>query len=220
MALSEFTRSEPLTLGVELELQLISTHDFDLAPQAEDLLRELDKHTGAWDVKPEITRSMIEIGSSVQHEFAPLRDELADLKQQLSRAARQLNIGISGGGTHAYQHWSEQQIYPTDRFHYLSELYGYLAKQFTVFGQHVHVGCENGDAALWLLHALSRYVPHFIALSASSPFVQGVDTGFDSARLNSVFAFPLSGRAPFALTWDEFGLYFDKMTSTGVVQSM
>jgi len=51
-----------------------------------------------------------------------------------------------------------------------------------VFGQHVHVGCENGDMALWLLHALSRYVPHFIALSASSPFVQGVDTGFDSAR--------------------------------------
>ena len=59
-----------------------------------------------------------------------------------------------------------------------------------------------------------------IALSASSPFVQGVDTGFDSARLNSVFAFPLSGRAPFCLGWDEFGKYFDKMTSTGVVNSM
>jgi carboxylate-amine ligase len=63
-------------------------------------------------------------------------------------------------------------------------------------------------------------VPHFIALSASSPFVQGVDTGFHSARLNSVFAFPLSGRAPFVLSWAQFGEYFDKMTSTGVVQSM
>ena len=67
-----------------------------------------------------------------------------------------------------------------------------------MFGQHVHVGCEDGDRALWLLHALSRYVPHFIALSASSPYVQGVDTGFDSARLNSVFAFPLSGARPSA----------------------
>ena len=220
MPLAEFTPSEPLTVGVELELQLVSTHDYDLAPQAEDLLRELEGHPGAWDVKPEITRSMIEIGTSIQREHAPLLAELADLRQQLSGAARKLNIGIAGGGTHAYQHWSEQEIYPSERFNYLSELYGYLAKQFTVFGQHVHVGCENGDTALWLLHALSRYVPHFIALSGSSPFVQGVDTGFDSARLNSVFAFPLSGRAPFVDSWEEFGHYFDKMTSTGVVRSM
>ncbi len=220
MSLAAFTPSEPLTLGVELELQLVSTHDFDLAPQAEDLLRVLRKHTGDWDVKPEITRSMIEIGTSIQREHGPLVAELHDLRRQLADGARKLNIGIAGGGTHPYQHWSAQQIYPTERFHYISELYGYLAKQFSVFGQHVHVGCENGDTALWLLHALSRYVPHFIALSASSPFVQGVDTGFDSARLNSVFAFPLSGRAPFALGWDEFGHYFDKMTSTGVVESM
>lgn len=220
MTLASFTPSEPLTMGVELELQLVSNHDFDLVPQAEDLLRELQGHTGAWDVKPEITRSMIEIGSSIQREFSSLRAELGDLRQQLSGAARKLNIGIAGGGTHPYQHWSEQQIFPTDRFHYISELYGYLAKQFTVFGQHVHIGCEDGDKALWLLHSLSRYVPHFIALSASSPFVQGVDTGFDSARLNSVFAFPLSGRSPFATSWDEFMQYFDKMASTGVVQSM
>jgi carboxylate-amine ligase len=220
MALEAFTVSQPLTLGVELELQLLDTHDFDLTPRAQDLLRELSRHEGAWDVKPEITRSMIEIGTSIQRAFGPLRAELQDLRSQMSRAARKLNIGIAGGGTHPFQHWSAQQIFPTDRFRYISELYGYLAKQFTVFGQHVHVGVPSGDDALWLLHALSRYVPHFIALSASSPFVQGVDTGFHSARLNSVYAFPLSGRAPFVLTWDDFGTYFDKMTSTGVVQSM
>jgi len=220
MLLAAFTPSEPLTLGVELELQIVSNHDFDLSPQANDLLRLLEKHPGAWDVKPEITRSMIEVSSSVQREYAPLRAELSDLREKLSQAARRLNIGIAGGGTHAYQHWSDQQIFPTERFEYLNDLYGYLAKQFTVFGQHVHVGCEDGDKALWLLHALSRYVPHFIALSASSPFVQGVDTGFDSARLNSVFAFPLSGRAPFVHSWEEFGQYFGKMASTGVVKSM
>ena len=220
MPLEAFTVSEPLTMGVELELQLLDTLQFDLAPRAQDLLRALDKHSGAWDVKPEITRSMIEIGSSIQREHAPLRDELHDLCRQLSRAARRLNIAIGGGGTHAFQHWSEQQIFPTERFHYISELYGYLAKQFTVFGQHVHIGVPHGDEALWLLHALSRYVPHFIALSASSPFVQGVDTGFHSARLNSVFAFPLSGRAPFVLSWDGFGQFFEKMANTGIVRSM
>jgi carboxylate-amine ligase len=220
MALQDFTPSEPLTLGVELELQLLSTHDFDLAPQAQDLLRETEKHRGAWDIKPEITRSMIEIGSSIQRRHGPLAAELRDMRDQLAHAARKLNIAIAGGGTHPFQHWSRQQIFPGERFHYIHELYGYLAKQFTVFGQHVHVGCPDGDQALWLLHALSRYVPHFIALSASSPYVQGQDTGFDSARLNSVFAFPLSGRAPFVHSWDEFGAYFDKMTATGVVQSM
>jgi len=220
MALQDFTTSDSLTLGVELELQILSTHDFDLAPQAEDLLRETARHTGAWDIKPEITRSMIEIGTSIQREHAPLLAELRDLRGQIAQAARKLNVAVAGGGTHPFQHWSEQQIFPTERFHYISELYGYLAKQFTVFGQHVHVGCRNGDEALWLLHALSRYVPHFIALSASSPYVQGQDTGFDSARLNSVFAFPLSGRAPFVRSWEEFGGFFDKMTATGVVQSM
>ena len=100
------------------------------------------------------------------------------------------------------------------------QLYGYLSKQFTIFGQHVHMGCPDADAALLMLHRMSRYIPHFIALSASSPFVQGQDTQFDSARLNSVFAFPMSGRAPFTLSWDEFGKFFAKTTRTGVVKSM
>ena len=96
-----------------------------------------------------------------------------------------------------------------------------MAEQFTAFGQHVHVGCASGDDALFLLHSLNHCVPHFIALSASSPYSQGVDTLFDSARLNSVFAFPLSGRAPFTLSWDDFSnVYFTKMEATGVVKSM
>ena len=74
-----------------------------------------------------------------------------------------------------------------------STVYGYLAKQFTIFGQHVHIGCPDGDAAVYLTHILARYVPHFIALSASSPFQQGEDTSYQSSRLNTVSAFPLSG---------------------------
>lgn len=85
----------------------------------------------------------------------------------------------------------------------------------------VNVGCASGDDALFLLHSLNRYVPHFIALSASSPFVQGRDTLFQSSRLNSVFAFPLSGRAPFLLKWEDFERdYFARMEATGIVKSM
>jgi carboxylate-amine ligase len=143
------------------------------------------------------------------------------MRDTLTAACDRLNIDIAGGGTHPFQRWSEQRVFEKPRYQQLSQLYGYLAKQFTVFGQHVHVGCASGDDALFLLHSLNRYVPHFIALSASSPFFQGVDTLFDSARLNSVFAFPLSGRAPFTLSWDDFANgYFTKMEATGVVKSM
>ena len=221
MPLEPFATSAPLTFGVELELQLISLSDFDLTPASPDLMHLLKRKPFPGNVTPEITESMIEINSSVQTGYRALLAELVDIRDTLVAASDVLNIGICGGGTHPFQHWSEQRISAKPRYQELSALYGYLAKQFTVFGQHVHIGCASGDDALFLLHALSRYIPHFIALSASSPFVQGHDSGFDSARLNSVSAFPLSGRAPFTLSWDDFAnVYFAKMERTRIIKSM
>ncbi len=220
MALEPFSHSEALTLGVELELQLVNTHDYDLAPYANDMLRLMSRRKLPGNVVPEMTSSMIEISTGVCRSPAQALDELTQIRDALVQSADKLNIAVVGGGTHPFQQWHEQRIYDKPRFRQLSDLYGYLSKQFTIFGQHVHIGCPDADSALLMLHRMSRFIPHFIALSASSPFVQGQDTAFDSARLNSVFAFPLSGRAPFALSWDEFTAYFDKMTHTGVVSSM
>jgi carboxylate-amine ligase len=167
-----------------------------------------------------MTSSMIEISTAICHSASEVLGQLTPIRDALVRNADKLTIAIAGGGTHPFQKWHEQRIYDKPRFRELSELYGYLSKQFTIFGQHVHIGCPDADGALLMLHRMSRYIPHFIALSASSPFVQGQDTQFDSARLNSVFAFPLSGRAPFTLSWKEFGNYFERMTRTGVVRSM
>ncbi|MGX9221268.1 YbdK family carboxylate-amine ligase [Massilia varians] len=221
MPLEAFNPSQPLTFGVELELQLVSLSDFNLTAAAPDLLHLLKRKPFPGNVTPEITESMIEINSSVHSSYGPLLEELRAIRDTLVAAGDMLNIGIAGGGTHPFQHWSDQKISSKPRYEYLSQLYGYLAKQFTVFGQHVHIGCANGDDALYLLHALNRYLPHFIALSSSSPFVQGIDSGFDSARLNSVFAFPMSGRAPFVLSWQEFtDVYFAKMERTNIIKSM
>ena len=220
MSLEAFASSRALTLGVELELQIVNTQDYDLSPQASDLIRLMQGRRIPGDVKPEITRSMIELSTGVCDGFADALGHLREIRGALLDCARRLEIGLCGGGTHPFQHWSRQRIYETPRFNKVSELYGYLSKQFTIFGQHVHVGCPGPDQALVLLHGLSRFIPHVIALAAASPFVQGEDTGFDSARLNSVFAFPLSGRAPFVLNWDGFVQFFDKMTHTGVVKSM
>ena len=220
MSLEAFQKSEALSLGVELELQLVNTHDYDLAPYAEDMLRLMAKTPLPGAVVPEMTSSMIEISTGVCKSSAEVLGQLSQIRDALVKTADKLNIAVVGGGTHPFQQWHERRIYDKPRFRELSELYGYLSKQFTIFGQHVHVGCPDADTALLTLHRMSRYIPHFIALSASSPYVQAQDTAFDSARLNSVFAFPMSGRAPFALTWADFTLYFDKMTRTGVVKSM
>ena len=218
--LEPFQHSAALSLGVELELQLINTNDYDLAPYSDEMLRLMAKIPLPGAVVPEMTSSMIEISTGVCQSSAHVLGELSQIRDALVKCADKLNIAVSGGGTHPFQQWHEQRIYDRPRFHELSQLYGYLTKQFTIFGQHVHIGCPDADSALLMLHRMSRYIPHFIALSASSPFVQGQDTQFDSARLNSVFAFPMSGRAPFTLSWDAFGAFFAKSTRTGVVKSM
>ncbi|MBK1689932.1 YbdK family carboxylate-amine ligase [Rubrivivax gelatinosus] len=220
MSLEKFSDSRPLTLGVELELQIVSTHDYDLTPAAADLLRVLGKRKLPGSIVPEITDSMIELSTGICEDHADALAQLTEIRDALVYSADKLGVALSGGGTHPFQDWSQRRIFDKPRFKQISELYGYLSKQFTIFGQHVHVGCQTADEALVLLHGLGRYIPHLIALSASSPFVQGTDTAFHSARLNSVFAFPLSGRAPFVLTWEDFGVFFAKMTRTGVVKSM
>ncbi|MEO7010201.1 MAG: YbdK family carboxylate-amine ligase [Caldimonas sp.] len=220
MSLEAFADSRSLSLGVELELQIVNTHDYDLSPSSRDLLRLMANRKIPGLVTPEITDSMIELCTGVCTDHATVLSQLLETRDALVDCAERLNIGLCGGGTHPFQHWSQQRIFDTPRFQQVSELYGYLSKQFTVFGQHVHIGCPGPDQALVLLHGLSRFIPHLIALSASSPFVQGTDTGFQSARLNSVFAFPLSGRAPFITRWEDFETYFGKMTHTGVVSSM
>ena len=216
----EFGKSEWLTMGVELELQLIDRRTGDLTRGASDLIALVTRQPFPGDVKPEITESMLEISTSIQHAFGPMRDQLVAMRDTLVVGADRLDLEIAGGGTHPFQRWYDRQIYDRPRFRHVAGLYGYLAKQFTVFGQHVHIGCENGTQALWLLHRLSAYIPQFIALAASSPYFQGVDTSYDCSRLNSVYAFPLSGRAPFLTDWPAFERFFGKLRSLGVVESM
>ncbi len=220
MSEMEFGASRALTMGIELELQILNRRDCDLTHGAGDLIRVLERSGHPGDVKPEITESMIEISTGIHERYDTALAELRAIRDALVGAARKLNLLVSGGGAHPFQRWNERQIFDKPRFRQISALYGYLAKQFTIFGQHVHIGCADGDTAMYLTHAMSRYIPHFIALAASSPYHQGTDTSFDSSRLNAVYAFPLSGRAPLLDRWDAFVDYFEKMRAARVVESM
>jgi len=216
----EFKESEALTLGVELELQIVNKRNFDLTKGSQDILTLVAREEHNFDIKPEVTESMLEIATGIHRHVHTLEDELNQMHGLLVGVADKLNLGLCGGGTHPFQHWSDRKIYPAERYALVSEIYGYLIKQFTVYGQHIHIGCINGDLAIGLANFLTQYIPHFVALSASSPFYQGVDTSFKSARLNSISAFPMSGVMTNINNWDEFNSYFSEMQQLGVVKSM
>ncbi len=218
--LPPFDGDNLLTMGVELELQLVNLQNFNLTMEAQELLRRTSEINHPGEFKPEITQSMIEINSSIHKSHSTLLAELRVQRDILAEQALQMHIGICGGGTHPFHRWQAQRISPTERYATISEQYGYLAKQFSVFGQHIHISCLNGDDALYLCHAMAEYFPHFIALSASSPFNQGVDTSFDCSRLSVISAFPLSGTPPWVLKWDEFEAYYEKMRKLKIIESM
>jgi glutamate---cysteine ligase / carboxylate-amine ligase len=216
----QFRRSAHASIGIELELQLVRARDFDLARDAADLIERLEKRPLSGAVKPEITEGMIELNTSIHDHHAPLLAELRAMRDVVVEEAGILNLYVSGGGSHPFHDWTERRITPSERFNALFERYGYLAKQFTVFGQHAHVGCRDGDEAVYLVHMLTRYVPHFIALSAASPYYQGEDTSFQSSRLTAVNAFPLAGHMPFVADWAAFLEFYETMLNFGIVRSM
>ncbi|MBV8667504.1 MAG: glutamate--cysteine ligase [Burkholderiaceae bacterium] len=215
-----FKTSRALTMGVELELQLLNRRNYNLATDAVDLLEGISSADLKEQIKLEITQGMIELNSSIHTRADELVDELKALRDAIVGAAQRLNIDVAGGGAHPFQHWGDQRITPSQRFHHLHDRYGYLAKTFTVFGQHIHIGVESGDDAIYLTHALACFVPHFIALSASSPFYQGMDTGFDSSRSNVVSAFPLAGTLPPITRWTDFEAYYDELLQMEIIASI
>ncbi|MES2218141.1 MAG: YbdK family carboxylate-amine ligase, partial [Pseudomonadota bacterium] len=215
-----FKSSQLVSIGVELELQLINPLTYDLFNRAKEVIKTIGTSALEKNIKPEVTQSMIEINSSIHQSPAELAVEFEKLHTTMLSLAEEFEFKISGGGTHPFQRWSLQKIFPIKRYKNLAHQYRYLSKRSTVFGQHIHIGCRNGDEAIYLTHALARYVPHFLALSASSPFYQGADTGFNSSRSTIFTAFPQSGVIPYLLNWKEFSEYYFKMRHLGIIQSM
>jgi carboxylate-amine ligase len=220
MKLLPFKASTLASIGVELEFQIIDPITCDLAARAKDLIRGIEESPYKDTIKPEITQGMIEINSSVHQSPQDMNQELLAMRSFLLEQGKKIGVIFSGGGTHPFRKWNLNKIFPSKRFKNLSRQYRYLSKRSTVFGQHIHIGCPNADDALYLTHALTRYVPHLIAISASSPFYQGEDTDYHSSRSNIFSAFPTSGVIPYLKTWGEFSDYFYKMRKLGIIHTM
>lgn len=215
-----FTASKDFSLGIELEYQIICRSSYNLISRAKELIRNVRKTAFNSQVKPEITQSMLEINSSIHATPQTILKELNLIRQFLVDQANQFDILFCGGGTHPFQRWMTKKIFPTNRFRHFSKKYQYLSKRSTVFGQHIHIGCKSAENAIYLTHILARYVPQFIVLSASSPFYQGIDTGYYSSRATIFNCFPLSGTMPYLTDWDSFTAYYYKMKGLGVIKSI
>lgn len=220
MKLLPFKESRSSSIGIELEYQIINPKTFALVSRSKELIRNINNSDFKTWIKPEITQSMIEINTSIHHSPRDILDELFGIQQFLLTQASNLDVLFCGGGTHPFHKWAMEKIFPSWRYKNLLKKYRYLTKRATVFGLHIHIGCSSSDDALYLTHALTRYVPQLIAMSASSPFYQGVDTGFHSSRSTIFNAFPLSGVIPYLTTWNQFSDYFYKMKSLKIVASM
>ena len=219
--LPPFTVSRLGTMGIELELMVLDRLTYDLMPAAPDILRLLDMQSKKWVATPEITTSMLEVASSILDGYGSAADEMDEIRASVQRAAFQVGAAICGGGAHPFQKWNEQRIYPKERYRESAKKYGYLAKMFTVFGMHVHIGVPDADEAIRICAWLTQRAPLFIALSANSPCWQGEDSGFCSARSNVVGAFPMSGTMPSHIrTWRDFSVYFERLAQHGIVNSI
>ncbi len=219
--LPDFTPSTLGTMGIELELMVLDRLTYDLFPAAPDILRVLDQHDKPWVHTPEITTSMLEVATSILQSFGEAKEQLEHIRSTVQRAAFEVGAAISGGGAHPFQRWNEQRIYPKERYVESERKYGYLAKLFTVFGMHVHIGAGTADEAVRLCAWLTQRAPLFVALSANSPCWQGEVSGFCSSRSNVVGAFPMSGIQPHELrSWQDFRDYFDRLAGFGIVNSI
>src|SRR3989344_259063 len=214
----EFKPSKDLTLGTEIELQLLDPHTSDLTPKVDMLLKQINKFDYQGEIKPEVTHSMLEIASNIHSNTDSLNNELRKLNCLLTREAKKMNIQISGGGAHPFQAWKERTI--STNYEKIYKKYDFLIKKFTVFGQHIHIGCSDPNKAIYLIHAFSRYIPHLIALSASSHFYEGIETAFHSTRLHLVDSFPLSGHFPLVKNWEEFCDYLNKLQKLNVAEQV
>lgn len=196
-----FAGSPGPTLGVELELQILDPETKNLVSGAPHIL---ERAAGDPHIKPELIESTIEVNTKICRSVAEVRRDLHDRLVWLHGVCDELGYELACAGTHPFARWSEQRVTPTARYERLVDRCQWPARRLMIFGLHVHVGIEGGEKAIAVFNALSTYIPHLLALSASSPYFTGLDTGLASCRIKIFEDLPTAGLPYRLLNWAEF----------------
>lgn len=209
--------SEP-TLGVELELQILERETGDLAPGAVPILK-LCAQEKVEGVAAELMQSMLEIKTGVCRNVQEAREQLIQRLRKARVLAASLGYELAPGGTHPFHRSAASAVFPAERYERIMERLAWLTYQRIVFGLHIHVGVPDGDLALGVISLLVKYLPHLLALSANSPFWQGVDTGLASGRAALYGLLPHSGIPLHFSKWKDFRTYCTVMRDSKALAS-
>jgi glutamate---cysteine ligase / carboxylate-amine ligase len=192
-----------LTLGIEEEYQIVDPETRELRSYITQILDE-DGHVTVEGVKPELHQSVIEVGSCVCETPAEIREEIVRLRGAVMDLAAEDGLQILAAGTHPFSSWMDQEITPLERYLGVEEDLQDLARKNLIFGMHIHVGIENQDFLMDALKVSRYFLPHVLALSSSSPFWMGRNTGVKSYRSVQWRNFPRTGVPP---TLDSYADY-------------
>lgn len=212
-----FNGSPNPTLGVELELQIIDPETKNLVSGAQQIL---SKSNGDVHVKPELIQSTIELNTDVCANIAAVRMDLTERLSSLLEICDDLGYELASGGTHPFSKWDEQAITPKERYHMLIDRCQWPARRLMIFGLHVHVGVPSGEKAIAIFNSLSTFLPHLLALSASSPFFDSNDTGLASSRVKIFETLPTAGLPYRLLNWAEFQRFMITLVNAKAIESI
>jgi carboxylate-amine ligase len=219
----DFHSSDRSSLGIEVELEIVETESRELYSAATEILADLGRDRADGEhpkAKHELFESTIEIITGVCSTVAEARSDLEETLAEMGPHLERRDLTFICSGTHPFSDWAKQEISPNPRYARLVEEMQWLARRLQIFGIHVHVGVQSAEKAIAIANALSAYIPHFLALSASSPYWMGQDTGLASCRSKVFEALPTAG-LPYQLSgWSEFEEFMGTLASAKAISSI
>jgi carboxylate-amine ligase len=217
-----FVSSQVSSLGIEWELELVDLETRQLRTGATDILTEMSPGGGAEHpkAKHELLESCIEVITGVCQTVGEATADLAATVDDVRDQADKRGLGLMCSGSHPMTDPTTQTISPKVRYQQLVDQMQWLARDLQIFGVHVHVGVRSPDKVIPIVNALTAYIPHFLSLSASSPYWVGHDTGLASSRSKVFERLPTAG-LPFQLSgWPQFEDYMETLISTKTIGSI
>jgi carboxylate-amine ligase len=197
----------PLTLGIEEEFQIVDAETRALKSHISQMF-EKGQRMLPDKLRPELHRSVIEIGSKVCADIREAREEVARTRAVLCRLAREEGLRVVSAGTHPFTHWSDVETNVSERYAKILDDLQVVARANVIFGLHVHVGLEDPETLIHVFNMARYFVPHILALSVNSPFWCGKETGWRSYRTKVFEKFPRTGIPD---SFASFGEYQDML---------
>ena len=209
---------EQFTLGIEEEFQIVDPVTRELRSHVSEMLEEGRMLLGE-QIKPEMIQSQVEVGTGICRNIQEARADISRLRSIISTLARKAGLEIVAASTHPISHWSEQKIFDDERYELLIQELQTVARSLLIFGLHVHVGIADKERAIHIMNAARYFLPHVLALSTSSPFWMGHNTGLKSYRSEIFKQFPRTDIPDHFDSYSSFERYINLLVKTGCIDN-